>query len=50
MDLILSRAKAVVVAIVVAILAALAGLDWQEIVGGAIASGLAVERTPNKKR
>jgi hypothetical protein len=49
-DLVLSRAKAVIAAVVVAILGAIAGIDWGAVVLAALGTGGAVERTPNKKR
>lgn len=50
MDRILEAAKAVVTAVCVAIVGALAGIDWGAVVGAAVGSGGLTYATPNKKR
>lgn len=50
MDRILETAKAVVAAVVAAAVAALAGVDWEAVVGAAIASGGFTWATPNKRK
>ena len=50
MDRILEAAKAIVAAAVAAAIAALAGVDWEAIIGAAIASGGLTFTTPNKKK
>ena len=50
MDRILEIAKAVVSAVVAAAVAALAGVDWEAVIGAALASGGLTWRVPNKPR
>lgn len=50
MSTVAEYAKAVVAAVLAAVITALAGLDWYEIVASAIVSGGGVARTPNKKK
>lgn len=46
----LEYAKAIAAAVIAAAVTALAGVDWQGVVGAALASGITVERIPNRKR
>lgn len=50
MEMILERSKAVVAAVVAAAVAALAGVDWYEVVAAAFVAGAGVERIPNRRR
>lgn len=50
MDRVLEYAKAIGAAVVAAVIAALAGVDWYEVIGAAVASGGVTARIPNKKR
>lgn len=50
MDKILEYAKAVAAAVVAAAVAALAGVDWYEVIGAAVASGGVTARVPNKRK
>lgn len=49
-DYLLSRAKAIVAAVVAAVVTALAGVDWYEVIASAAAAGVGVERIPNRRK